>query len=182
MKIGKTLEKLASGWRGAEERRSDLYDRLLEVDERLALAGFPKLTKFWRSTLRRFLRSKKKRLVLRVGRRGGKSLTLCKLGVTVALYSETKPTPGELIIIGYISVDRAEAANRTRMNAAMLDALGQLYERRAPTTSTPSRRSRKKKPASSLPRGSRRIKPSSRPATNPRSGSTSSRFGSWPRK
>lgn len=109
-----------------------LYLQLLELDERLRAAGWPGLSAFWKRTLQRFFGSKARRLVLRVGRRGGKSLTMCKLALLIALCGEWTAAlpPGELGVLAFLSVDKEEAASRLRTITAMLDALGEPYARR----------------------------------------------------
>ncbi len=108
----------------------DLFDRLLALDAALAARGFPRLSAWWRRTLRAFLRSGKRRLVLRVGRRGGKSLTLAKLAVVLALYAPCPVPPGERALIPWLSVDLREASSRLAQLRAMLDAIGARYEAR----------------------------------------------------
>jgi hypothetical protein len=61
------------------------YDRL---DAALVKAGWPATSPWWRAELERFIRSGKRRWVIRVGRRGGKSSTLCRVAICQAI------TPG----------------------------------------------------------------------------------------
>lgn len=109
----------------------DFFDRLVQLDAQLAAHGFPALSPFWRRTLRAFFRGKRRRLVVRVGRRGGKSTTAAKLAVAWALFGDWTVPPGDVGTIPFLSVDRTEAAQRLRTIAAMLDALGEPYARRA---------------------------------------------------
>jgi hypothetical protein len=113
-------------------RKPKLYEQLLQLDARLTAAGWPSLSPFWKKTLERFFGSRSRRLVLRVGRRGGKSLTMCKLAVLIALCGEWAAAlpPGELGVLAFLSVDREEAAARLRTICAMLDHLGEGYSRR----------------------------------------------------
>lgn len=122
----KAIDKLASAWRPAEERaKVDMFDRLCEVDERLAAAGFPRMSPFWRKTMKRFLRSGKRWLVGRVGRRGGKGVMSAKLAATFAVYCPIlNLTPGERAFVELLSVDKEEAGARLGMISKALEALG----------------------------------------------------------
>jgi hypothetical protein len=64
---------------GPPEWLNAFLDRFDAMDRALVAAGFPATSPWWRSRLERFLRTGKKRWVLRVGRRGGKSSTLSRL-------------------------------------------------------------------------------------------------------
>lgn len=108
----------------------DDFDKLLDLDALLVGKGFPALSPFWRKTLKAFLRSHKRTLVVRAGRRGGKSLVLCKLALAASLFGTWSVSPGEVGTACFISVDRDEAGSRLRTIAAMLDALGEKYVRR----------------------------------------------------
>ncbi len=107
-----------------------LFVALLEIDAQLAARGFPALSSWWRATLRAFLSSGKKRFVLRCGRRSGKSTTLAKLAIVIALRGGWRLPPGEAMIVPFISIDRDEAAERLRNIKGMLDALGVSYRPR----------------------------------------------------
>jgi hypothetical protein len=108
----------------------DLYDRLLEIDARLAAKGIPALSPFWKRECRRFLRGGKRRWVIRSGRRAGKSLTMAKLALTFALFGPWTMPIGEVATIPFLSTERREAAARIRQIAGMLDALGEGYDKR----------------------------------------------------
>jgi hypothetical protein len=101
--------------------------RLFALDDALAERSFPRLSPWWRETLRRFYESDRRQCVLRVGRRGGKSSTLCRVGVCEALYGEHVVPPGDLAVVGIVSVSRDEASQRMRTIKAILDALGVKY-------------------------------------------------------
>lgn len=102
---------------------STLADQLLALDSELVRAGFPPLSPWWRSTLVRFLRSGRRRLVLRVGRRGGKSSSVSRLVVLLALFGEWKIPPGDVGVVAFVSVSRDEASQRLRTIRSILNAL-----------------------------------------------------------
>ena len=106
-----------------------IAQRLRALDEALASLPipFPRTSPWWRETLERFYEVGRRQLVLRVGRRGGKSSTLCRVAVCEALYGEHKIPPGDLGVVAIISVSRDEANQRLRTIKAILDALGVKY-------------------------------------------------------
>ncbi len=114
--------------------RFDALDRLLVV------AGFPPTSPWWRTQLERFLRSGRRRWVLRVGRRGGKSSTLCRLCVAVALWGEWSVPPGDTAVIPIVSVKREEAADRLTTVRAILQAIGVRHSVRGTDIEIPERR------------------------------------------
>jgi hypothetical protein len=94
------------------------------LDHLLVEAGFPAMTSWWRETLGAFYASGRRQLVLRVGRRGGKSSTLCRVAVASALFGEHEIPPGDIGVVAFVSVRREEATERLRTIRAILDALG----------------------------------------------------------
>lgn len=108
-----------------------LVDQFHSLDQRLAQAGFPAATPFWDDAVTAWLRSTATWFVARVGRRGGKGVTACKLATLFAKYCPLVGLPpGERAFIQFLSVDRDEAAGRLRMVEAMLDAEAVRYARR----------------------------------------------------
>ena len=102
--------------------------KLASLDTKLVAKNFPALSPFWKATLESFLCSDARQLVLRVGRRGGKSSSLCRLGVAFALgYDVKQIPPGDVGVVAFISVNRDEASQRLRTIKAILDALGTSY-------------------------------------------------------
>jgi hypothetical protein len=97
---------------------------VLEIDALLSARGFPAMAPWWRDTLRGFYGSGKRRLVLRVGRRGGKSSTLCRVAVAEALFGGHKIPPGDVGVFAIVSVKMSEAEERLRTIAAILQAIG----------------------------------------------------------
>jgi len=97
------------------------------MERALIRAGFPAMSAWWRDTLVRFYESGKRQCVLRVGRRGGKSSTLCRVAVLEALFGDHKVPPGDVGVVAIISTTRDEAAQRIRTVRAILDALHVSY-------------------------------------------------------
>lgn len=110
-----------------------VFDRLVQVDGLLVDAGFPPLSPWWRAQLQRFLVSGRRRFVLRVGRRGGKSTSLTRLAVCVALSGVVDVPPGEVCWLVFVSTTRDEASQRLRGIRAMLDALRVAHKSTAET-------------------------------------------------
>lgn len=94
----------------------------------LLAQGWPDLSSWWVETLTRFVTSRRRQLVCRVGRRGGKSSTLCRFAVAFALAFDTKQIPpGDIGLVAFISTTRDEASQRLRTIKAILDALGVAF-------------------------------------------------------
>ena len=108
-------------WRG---RPVDLFAKLMEQEEVLTRHGFPPMSDWWKATLRDFYRSGKRRLVLRVGRRGGKSSTLCRVAVVETLYGAHSVPPGDVGYFILVSTTKGEASSRLVTIRAILDVLG----------------------------------------------------------
>lgn len=98
------------------------------MDRQLVAAGFPATSPWWLETLRRFYASGRRQLVLRVGRRGGKSSTLGRVGVLEALAGDHVVPPGDLGIVAFISTTRDEAAKRLRTVESILRALNVAFK------------------------------------------------------
>lgn len=114
-------------------RAEVMVARLRALSKLLADKGFPPTSPWWDEQVERFYRSGRRQLVLRVGRRGGKSTTLCRLAVAEALWGEHRVPPGDAGIVGIVSVSRDEAGARLRTIRAILDALGAEYRERGET-------------------------------------------------
>lgn len=113
-----------------EDRRAHadiILARFDEVDRKLVAAGFPPTSPWWRETFRRWYGSGKRQVVVRAGRRAGKSSSLSRLGVVEALYGKHQVPPGDTGVVAVISTRREEAAERIGTIKAILDALGVGY-------------------------------------------------------
>lgn len=102
--------------------------KLRALDRALVGAGWPPLSAWWLGTFSAFVAAAVRQLVLRCGRRGGKSTSLCRFAVAFALtYDMSKIPPGDVGIVGVVSVSKDEANQRLRTIKAQLDVLGVKY-------------------------------------------------------
>lgn len=106
--------------------RGDFLAHLREQDARLVELGFPPISPWWWEQLERFYGSPRRwrQFVARVGRRGGKSSTLCRVLVCEARFGDHHITPGDVGVVAIISASKPEARKRLRTITAILDALG----------------------------------------------------------
>ena len=106
----------------------EILERFAALDRLLQSKGFPATSAWWHRGVRRFYESGRRQLVGRVGRRGGKSSTLCRLAVVEALWGKHQIPPGDVGVVAFISTTRDEASQRIRTIKAILDALGVGYK------------------------------------------------------
>lgn len=103
---------------------AEILRRFDQLDRVLVSKGFPATSPWWRRTIERWYCSGKRQIVLRCGRRGGKSSTLTRLAVCEALYGQHVVPPGDIGVVAIISTRRTEALERLRTVQAILDAIG----------------------------------------------------------
>jgi hypothetical protein len=109
----------------AKTQGSAAVDELEALDSALVASAFVPISPWWLDTLRRFLLSGRRQLVVRAGRRGGKSSSLCRFAVSFALAYDLKQIPkGDVGTVAFFSTRQDEAAQRLRTIKAILDALG----------------------------------------------------------
>ena len=97
-----------------------LLDHLPEVESRLQVFGREPMTPWWRGTLDAFYSRPARQLVLRVGRRGRKSETLCLVGVLEARWGDHPVPNGDVGVVAVVSVDLREAGERLRVIDSLL--------------------------------------------------------------
>lgn len=97
--------------------------RYLALDSALAGAGFPRTSPWWLEQVDRFAAARRRRWVIRAGRRAGKSSTLCRLAVAWALWGTWFVPPGDVAVVPFVSVSKDEASARLRTIAAILRTL-----------------------------------------------------------
>jgi hypothetical protein len=103
--------------------------RGLAEDERVFVGlGFPPMSPWWADTIRQWYGSNKRQIVARVGRRGGKSSSLCRLAVAEARHGLHKVPPGDTGVVAIVSADRRDAQARLKTIMSLLDALGEAYK------------------------------------------------------
>ncbi len=111
-----------------------ILERLDALDTRLVECGWPALSPFWREVFEKFVRGNRherralRRLVLRVGRRGGKSSSLCRFAVVWALYGAPPIPPGDIGYVTFVSTRREEASMRLFTIASILTAAGIAFD------------------------------------------------------
>ncbi|TAK10573.1 MAG: hypothetical protein EPO32_14670 [Anaerolineae bacterium] len=108
----------------------ELLRRYDEVDAQLVSAGWPETSPWWREQIGTCWSRRRRRWVFRVGRRGGKSSSLCRVAVVWALYGNWSVPPGDVAVIPFVSVDRTEAAGRIDTIRQMLTVLGVTFAQR----------------------------------------------------
>lgn len=119
-----------AGAKKAVQPRTNVYAALLIMEETLVNQGFPSLSPWWKDTIREHYASNKRRLVVRVGRRGGKSSTLCRLAVAETLYGNFPVPPGDVGVFAFVSVSKDEALERLNTIEAILKVLGIPFTRK----------------------------------------------------
>jgi hypothetical protein len=104
-------------------RKKTIPERFRELDALLVSRGWPAISPWWQETIERFYESSKRQLVVRVGRRGGKSSTLCRVAAVEAIYGAHDIPPGDVGVIPIVSVSRDEATQRLRTMRAIFDEM-----------------------------------------------------------
>ncbi len=102
-------------------------------DDALVAKGWKPITPWWRKEIERFFRSGARRWVARVGRRGIKSATVCRIAVAIATAQHWVLQPGEVGVVPLVSVSRDEASDRLTTIEAILNALGHKHDATADT-------------------------------------------------
>lgn len=89
--------------------------------------AFPATSPEWHAAIARFYTRGVLQFVARVGRRGGKSSTMCRLAVCEALWGRHEIPAGDIGVVAIVSARRKDALDRLRTIKAILDALGVEY-------------------------------------------------------
>jgi hypothetical protein len=85
-------------------------------------ASMPAMSSWWREKLGDFYDTTIRESAWRVGRRGGKSSSLCRVAVAEALYGEHYVAPGDTPVVALIAQDRKRAAELLVTLGAILNA------------------------------------------------------------
>lgn len=118
---------------------NSIFERLMQLDAKLVEAGYPALSDWWRRSFKAFYESGKRQLVLRVGRRGGKSSSLCRLAVCEAMWGQHRIPPGDTGIVAIVSVNKDQAVERIETIESILRAVGIPYKRTGDVIELPGR-------------------------------------------
>lgn len=86
--------------------------------------GWPETSDFWKQVIEDSQDSYVRQVTARVGRRGGKSTTLCRILVTTALYGDWEIPAGDKGFITILSVNKLEAQRRLDTTEQILKSLG----------------------------------------------------------
>lgn len=98
------------------------------LDAKLVANGWPATSPWWREQIARWIASGKRQLVGRVGRRGGKSSTMCRLAVVLTLWGSHAVPPGDVGYASFVSTTKEEASERLRTIQGILGVLGYRWE------------------------------------------------------
>jgi hypothetical protein len=88
------------------------------------LKPWPPMSPWWRKVVGRVYFFNKPEIVARVGRRGGKSTTLCRIAVYEAVYAKHRDSASERGYFAIISAERGQAQERLLTCARILQVLG----------------------------------------------------------
>ena len=110
-----------------------VLENLDNLEDELVSQGFHAMSPWWRSVFTDFYQSGRKQLVIRAGRRAGKSSSVCRVLVLEALFGEHDITPGDVGVIPVVATDRSTAYDRVRTVASILEAIGEPHEVRGET-------------------------------------------------
>lgn len=127
----------------AEEYPVELPDKFQWLNSELESAGWPAMSDWWTKNLGRvyfsnwimrerlFQPNKQRRGgVWRVGRRGGKSSSICRVAVYESIFGEHDVPPGDIGIYAIISAERPQAKERIstiKKICDVIDAKGKEY-------------------------------------------------------
>lgn len=120
-----------------EEYRPELPEKLTWINSELESAGWVPMSQWWVTHLARFYFSnwvaremlceparQRRGCVWRVGRRGGKSTTICRVAVFECLYGNHDVPPGDTGVFAVISAERPQAKERVQTIKDICDVLG----------------------------------------------------------
>lgn len=110
----------------------DRYEALMMLDDRLVQKGFVPMSPFWKEVMRAFYAAlsttEAYRVVARVGRRGGKSSTMCRVAVAEVVYRDWPISKGDRGVFAFLSTTTGEAEERLRTICDILDAIGMVRD------------------------------------------------------
>lgn len=104
--------------------RGDPLAQFWKMNDELVAAGWPDLSPWWRNAITEAYAAGVPSIVIRGGRRGGKSTSVCRVAVFETVWGDHVVPPGDVGWFAIISAERGQAKERLDTCAKMLDALG----------------------------------------------------------
>lgn len=101
-----------------------LPSSFLQMEETLEAQGFYPMSEWWRRVVSRIYMFPRPRIVIRVGRRGGKSSTLTRYCAHEMLYAGFEPPKGDQLIYPIVCQDKQRSRDRLKDLTQVLEALG----------------------------------------------------------
>lgn len=115
----------------------ELPGGLIAINKALDAAGWVPMSEWWSKRLARFYygnwiaremlrdaKRQRRRCIWRVGRRGGKSTSICRVAVHECIYGEHDVPPGDTGVYPIISAERPQTKDRLTTIKAICDVLG----------------------------------------------------------
>jgi hypothetical protein len=102
----------------------DLPETFKQMNATLENSGFYKMTDWWTRVISRIYMFPRPRIVIRAGRRGGKSSSLARYTCHEALYAGFEAPKGDWLVYPLICQDKRTATDRLESCSQILEALG----------------------------------------------------------
>jgi hypothetical protein len=106
------------------EQGLQLPEKLEEINSALIKKGWPDISPWWRQVLARAYLFPRLNYIMRVGRRGGKSSTMCRVAVYECLFGDHVDSQGDPPEFAILSAERSQAKKRVVMISKICEALG----------------------------------------------------------
>lgn len=97
--------------------------KLLRLNQLLEAQNWPTMSPWWLEQIGNVYGLGRKRNAFRVGRRGGKSTTVCRIAVYESLFVRHDIPPGDEGVFGIVSANRDQAKDRLNTIKATFEAL-----------------------------------------------------------
>jgi hypothetical protein len=117
----------------AEIWEPKLPEKLEWINSVLVKKGWPDLSPWWRKEIARAYFAGRRSVVYRVGRRGGKSSSMCRVSVYETVFGDHAIPPGDVGVFGIVSAERPQAKDRIDTCAAICAAIGVEHKALAQT-------------------------------------------------
>ncbi len=101
----------------------DLWSAYQWLDAQLVSLGWHASSPLWLDIIERFMRSSKKRLVVQMGRRGGKTVHICRIVATIVLFGKYSIPQGDVGYFPILSVKLKDAKKKLAILRKILTAL-----------------------------------------------------------